>query len=327
MGDVLERADDMRAPEREVPVYLFTGLLESGKTSFIRDTLNDKGFQNKEKTIVILCEEGIEEIDEAAMAKKNVFVERVESKESLNQNFYQRIEEFHNPDRIMIEYNGMWEMDGIDEDDMPETWVLAQVISTVDATTFPMYWNNMRSIIMEQLSLSDMVIMNRCTDQTKRSDFRRCVKLFNKKAQIGYEAAEGFEDALAEEELPYDMEADIIEIEDDDYGIWFMDTMDNPKKYDGKVVRFHAMVFHPKNYSKKEFVPGRFAMTCCADDVQFMGMLCKSKEEVLYPDKEWITVTAQIKREFVKEYRGKGPVLYLREIEKAIKPDDDMVYF
>lgn len=313
--------------EREVPVYLFTGILESGKSSFISDTLNDSGFSRGEKTVLVLCEEGITEFDDAAMAKKNVFIERVESKENLSPEFFAKCESFYKPERVMIEYNGMWEMDAVDEDNMPEEWILAQVIATVDATTFNMYWNNMRSIVIEQLSLADMVILNRCTDQTKRNEFRRCVKLFNKKAQIGYEAAEGFEDLMQEEELPFDIDADVIEIEDDDYGIWYMDAMDNPKKYEGKVVKFNALVYKPKNYPKTCFVPGRFTMTCCADDITFMGMLCKCDKEVPYQDKDWITVTARIKREFLKEYRGKGPVLYMMSMEKGTKPQDDLVYF
>jgi uncharacterized membrane protein YcgQ (UPF0703/DUF1980 family) len=317
----------MNNNEREVPVYLFTGILESGKTSFIRDALNDSGFARGEKTVLIVCEEGVEEYDEVALAKKNVFIELVEDKENLNQEFFKKCEDFYKPERVMIEYNGMWEMKYLDEDDMPKQWVIAQVISTVDATTFNMYWTNMRSIVMDQLSLSDMVIMNRCTNETKRNDFRRCVKLFNKKAQIGYEAAEGYEDMLQEEELPFDIDADVIEIEDDDYGIWFMDAMDNSKKYDGKVVKFNAIVYKPPKYPSTCFVPGRFAMTCCADDISFMGMLCKSKEEIKFADREWITVTARMRREFLKEYKGKGPVLYLISAEKTEKPSDDLIYF
>lgn len=313
--------------EREVPVYLFTGILECGKTSFIRDTLNDAGFHRGEKTLIILCEEGVEEYDDVALSKKNIFIERIEEKEQLNEVFFKKCEDFYHPERVMIEYNGMWELDAIEEDHMPSEWILAQVISMVDATTFPMYWTNMRSILMEQLAISDMVILNRCTNETKRNDFRRCIKLFNKKAQIGYEAAEGYEDMMQEEELPFDLNADIIEIEDDDYGIWFMDAMDNPKKYEGKVVQFHALVYHPPKYPKNCFVPGRFAMTCCADDIAFMGMLCKSETEVPYADKEWIKVTARVRREFLKEYRGKGPVLYLMSAERAVKPEDDLVYF
>ena len=317
------------ATNREVPVYLFTGLLESGKTSFIRDTLNDRGFHKGEKTVIVLCEEGIEEFDEAELAKKNIFFEKVEEKENINPKFFRKCEEFYKPERVMIEYNGMWELDAVNEEVFPEEWVLAQVISFVDATTFDMYWANMRSIMIAQLSRSDMVIMNRCTDKTKRSDFRRCVKLFNKKAQVGYEAAEGYEDALKEEELPFDINADVIEIEDDDYGIWYMDAMENPKKYDGKTVKFNALVYNPPKSSGNSVVPGRFAMTCCADDIAFMGMLCKCVKgvEAHYQDKEWITVTAKIKREFLREYRGKGPVLYLISSSKAEKPEDDLVYF
>lgn len=317
----------MNSNEREVPVYLFTGILESGKTSFIRDALNDPGFARGEKTLLIVCEEGIEEYDEVALSKKNVFVELVEEKESLNREFFKKCEDFHKPERVMIEYNGMWEMSYADEDNMPEEWVIAQVISTVDATTFNMYWTNMRSIVIEQLSLADMVIMNRCTNETKRNDFRRCVKLFNKKAQIGYEAAEGYESMLQEEELPFDIDADVIEIEDDDYGIWFMDAMDNAKKYDGKVVKFNALVYKPPKYPNTCFVPGRFAMTCCADDIAFMGMMCKAKDEIPFADKEWITVTAKVRREFLKEYKGKGPVLHLITAVRSEKPDDDLVYF
>lgn len=313
--------------DREVPVYLFTGMLECGKTSFIRDTLNDAGFHRGEKTLVILCEEGIEEYDEVELAKKNVFFELVEEKDKLTPEFFKKCDEFHKPVRVMIEYNGMWELDAIDEDNMPEDWILAQVISMVDATTFESYWANMRSILMEQLSLSDMIILNRCTDKTKRNDFRRCIKLFNKKAQVGYEAAEGYENLLKEEELPFDLEADVIEIEEDDFGIWFMDAMENPKKYDGKTVKFNAAVINPPRSVPGTFVVGRPAMTCCADDIQFMGMLCKAPKDIKYDNKQWITLTAKIKREFVKEYRGKGPVLHQISSNPCKKPDDELVYF
>lgn len=313
--------------KREVPVFLFTGFLESGKTSFIQDSLNDRGFFNGEKTLLILCEEGEVEYDEVAYSKKNIFIEKVEEQIGLTAEFYQKCDDLHKPERVMIEYNGMWQLEPVLDDNMPEEWELVQVISTVDATTFPMYWNNMRSLVMEQLSLSDLVILNRCTDKTKRNDFRRSIKLFNKKAQIGYEAAEGFEDALKEEQLPFDIDAPIIDIDDDDYGIWYMDIMDNPRKYEGKKVKFNALVFKPKNYPSTSFVPGRFAMTCCADDIQYMGLLCKSAELEGCNDKDWVTVTASIKREFAKEYRGKGPVLYASSIEKGVKPEDDLVYF
>lgn len=312
---------------REVPVFLFTGFLESGKTTFIRDTLEDREFIGNDKVLLIVCEEGMEEYDEAGLAKRKVAVEFVENYEDLSLEYFRKCDELHKPGKVMIEYNGTWNLDPVmKEEYYPKEWILAQVISTVDASTYPVYWNNMRSMIMEQLKLSDVIILNRCDETTKKNDFRRNIKMFNVRAQIAYEAKEGFVGELPDEGLPFDIDADIIDISLEDYGIWFVDAMDNPKKYDGKVVRFQALVFKPPKYGSGIFVPGRFAMTCCADDMTYMGMLCKYPETDRLQDKEWVSVTARVKREFVKEYRGKGPVLYASSVEAAEKPEDILVY-
>lgn len=314
--------------KREVPVFLFTGFLESGKTTFIRDTLEDREFIGNDRVLLIVCEEGMEEYDEMMLAKRRIFVEKVENIEELTAEYLEKCDELHSPQKVMIEYNGTWSLEPLmKEETYPKGWILAQVISTVDASSYLMYWNNMRSMIMEQLKLSDLVILNRCDETTKKNEFRRNVKMFNNRAQIAYEAKPGFKGALPDEGLPFDIEADIIEINDNDYGIWFTDAMDNAKKYDGKVVRFNALVFKPPQYKTGIFVPGRFAMTCCADDMTYMGMLCKYPDTDKLEDKEWVTVTAKIKREFLKEYRGKGPVLYAQSVVPADQPEDTLVYF
>lgn len=84
---------------------------------------------------------------------------------------------------------------------------------------------------------------------------------------------------------------------------------------------------HSKNFEDGYFVPGRMAMTCCADDVTFLGFLCKSKFASRLKNKQWVRVTAEVHLEHRDEYHGIGPVLYARRIEKAIKPEEDMVYF
>ncbi len=313
--------------KREVPVFLFTGFLESGKTSFIKDTLEDKQFIGGDKVLLIVCEEGMEEYDELELARRKIYVERVEELEEITAEYLAKCEEIHKPDKVMIEYNGTWVIDPIiDEDNYPDIWILAQVISTVDATTYGMYWSNMRSMIVEQVKLADLVILNRCDANTKKNEFRRNIKMINSKAQIAYEAHPDFNGPLPDEGMPFDMDADIVDIGMEDYGIWFTDAMDNPKKYDGKVVRFQALVFKPPKYGSGIFVPGRFAMTCCADDMTYLGMLCKYADTDSLNDKDWVTVTAKVKREFVKEYRGKGPVLYATGIEKTPQPDDMLVY-
>lgn len=312
---------------REIPVYLFTGLLESGKTTFIQDTLGEDYFNTGEKTLLILCEEGMTEYDEIEMRDKNVFIQLVEEESQLTEEFFKECQHTYKPKRVMIEYNGMWKLENILEDQYPQNWVLTQVISFVDASTFNMYWGNMRSIMIDQLSMSDMIILNRCDENTKRNDFRRAMKLFNKKAQIGYDFIEGFDGSAMEEELPFDMEADVIEIDDDDYGIFYMDIMEKTNKYAGKTVKFHGIFFRPEGYNQNVFVPGRFAMTCCADDISYMGILCKAEQNVTFKERDWLEITACIQCEYVKEYQDMGPVLYLKEIKAADKPEDELVYF
>ncbi len=312
---------------REIPVYLFTGLLESGKTTFIQDTLGEEYFNTGEKTLLILCEEGMEEYDEIEMRDKNVFIELVEEEQQLTEDFFKKCQSTYKPKRILIEYNGMWKLEKVLEDQYPQNWVLTQVISFVDASTFNMYWGNMRSIMIDQLSMSDMIILNRCDENTKRNDFRRAMKLFNKKAQIGYDFIEGFDGSAMEEQLPFDLEADVIEIDDDDYGIFYMDIMENTNKYAEKTVKFHGIFFRPDGYGQNVFVPGRFAMTCCADDISYMGILCKSEENVSFRERDWLEITAKIQCEYVKEYQDMGPVLYLKEVKAAQKPEDELVYF
>ena len=215
--------------------------------------------------------------------------------------------------------------------ELPKYWMIVQQLATVDATTFDMYLANMRTMIMEQLFSADVVIFNRCDDSTDKGKYRRNVKALNRKAQLVYERADGTLDERPEE-LPFDITADEIEISDADYAIWYMDCQDNPKKYEGKKVSFLALVYNPDKLKKGIMVPGRFAMTCCVEDVRFIGFRCvcdyvTGKQLEGYRDRDFIMLTARAKSEFCKEYKGQGIVLYAMDIESASKPEDDLVYF
>lgn len=309
-----------------IPVYLITGFLDSGKTTFLRDTLQDSEFLDGEKTVLLLCEEGEEEYDNDILAEKNVTVLTVENEEDLNPRFLMDIKKTYKPEKVMIEFNGTWSVARLLENGFPNGWELAQMITTVDAGTFETYMNNMRQMMMEQISSTELVIFNRCTAETKKNSFRKAIKTFNRRAQVVYEALDG-EDGIDDEvELPYDMEAELIEIEDDDYGIFYLDALDDPQKYVGKTVSFTAMVYRSKELPKGTFVPGRFAMTCCADDITFIGFLCKGEQANYFKMREWVKVTAVIQCEYYKEYEGEGPVLYLKKIEPAKKPEDHLIY-
>lgn len=312
----------------EVPVYLFTGFMDSGKTTLICQTLLQNDFGEGSKTLLIACEDGDEEYEEEALKKANIDLVMLKESEEFTETALKKLNDAYHPDQVFIEYNGTWEMAVFLDTSMPKDWVLIQSLATVDASTFEVYLANMRTMMMEQLFLADVVIFNRCDDDTPKGKFRRTVKAKNRKAQIVYERADGTVDENDMEELPYDLDADVIEISDMDYGIFYLDAMDDPKKYEGKKVRFLALVYRPENKLKKGvLIPGRFAMTCCVEDITFIGFKCKSEKASQIPHKSWITITAELKVEFAMEYKGKGPVLYALDMQKAEAPEDELVYF
>lgn len=310
----------------EIPIYLFTGFMDSGKTTLIKETLLENGFAEQGKSLIICCEDGDIAYDEEELAKVNTNLVMVQKEEDFTGDYLNKLSAEYQPDQIFIEYNGTWGMDTLLETKMPKGWEIIQALATVDATTFDLYLSNMRTMIMEQLFQADVVIFNRCDDSTDKGKYRRNVKALNRKAQLVYERADGTLDER-EEELPFDISGDELDITDADYAIWYMDCMENPKKYEGKKVKYLALVYNPEKLKKGVFVPGRFAMTCCADDVTFIGFKCKYPEEEKIPHKSWIQITAEVRVEFAREYKGKGPVLYPVSIEPAEKPEDELVYF
>lgn len=311
----------------EIPVYVLAGFLESGKTTLMRDTLDDPEFSAGEKTLLIVCEEGVEEYDEEMLKRWNASMVEVESPDDLTKDYFAKLQKKYRPERVMVEYNGTWKMETIQNAEFPSRWVIVQVITTVDASTFDNYMSNMRPIMIEQLTGSDMIIFNRCDKDTKKAAYRRSIKVVNRKAAIYFEAFPGSEDLPEEDFLPFNADADFIELEDDDFGIWYIDAMDNPKKYEGKTVRFKGMVYKADRLGKNYFVPGRFAMTCCADDVAFIGFLCEYPKVSELKLRSWWTVTAKVRVEYTREYKCEGPVLEALELVPAEQPEEKLVYF
>lgn len=313
----------------EIPVYFFTGFMDSGKTTLIQETLFENGFaEDDDRILIIACEDGDVEYDTEKLKTINASVATIDTEAEFNTEHLQEIADQYRPDVVFVEYNGTWGVGEVYEMELPKNWVIVQSLATVDATTFEMYMANMRSMMMEQFFQAEVVIFNRCDDNTPKSKFRGNIKAVNRPAQIVYERADGTIDDR-EEELPFDINADVIEISDADYALWFMDCMENPKKYDGKKVHFLGLVYNPKDGKLKRgvIVPGRFAMTCCVEDITFLGMMCKTGMENTPEHRSWIDLTARIQVEFAREYKGKGPILYPIEMKPAEKPQDELVYF
>ena len=318
--------------EMEIPVYVFMGFLESGKTSFIQDTLEEDYFNNGERTLLFACEEGMEEYDEELLKKTNTTLVYVEEEEDFNKDFLiSKVLQYY-PDRVIIEYNGMWSVERMmtEMDDTP--LLVFQTIVTVNGETFDLYMNNMRSLAVEMYKIAEMVIINRCTAEMPRATWRRSIKAVNRRAQVLFESVD--DDDMGEEDdtLPFDIEGDEIHLEDEDYGIWFVDAMERPEVYDGKTMVMKTRVFKSIRLPKGCFVPGRHAMTCCADDIQFIGYLChtnhaKSSTIKSLKNKMWVNLTAEVRIEYNKEYGEEGPVLYAKRVEGAEPPVDELVYF
>lgn len=321
----------MASEEDEIPVYFFYGFMDSGKTTLVKETLFENGFADDlDRFLLIVCEDGDEEYDEKAINAIGGTLVTIENEEDFTEENLQKLTDAYKPEAVFIEYNGTWEVGPIYEMDGPKDWTIVQALATVDATTFEMYMLNMRTMMSEQLFKADVVIFNRCPDDVKKAKFRANVKSVNRRAQIVYLREDGTIDDRPEE-LPFDINTDPIEITDADYALWFSDCMDHPEKYNGKDVHFTALVYNPKEGKGKlkpgTIVPGRFAMTCCVQDIQFLGMKCKYPKSDEIGHKSWIDLTAKVKNEFAKEYRGKGPVLYPIDIKPTSKPEDELVYF
>lgn len=306
------------------PVYMINGFLESGKTEFITYTLAQPYFRIKGKTLIIACEEGEVEYESDLLKKANAVVEWIEEEEDFNTNYLVELEKKHKPDRIIIEYNGMWNFKNMR---LPWHWKIEQQITTIDGATFPMYFTNMRSLLAEMVRKSEMIIFNRCDGIEELNVYKRNIKAVNPNADIIFEDANGEIDTIFEEDLPFDLNAPIIELDNTGYGIWYLDSLDHLERYIGKTIKFKAMVLIPEGFQKNYFVPGRMAMTCCVDDMAFLGFACEYEGASALKQKEWVEVTASISKEYWEDYKGEGPILHAISVVKTKAPKDEIINF
>ena len=312
--------------EPDVMVYLMTGFLDSGKTQFLKFTLEQDYFQIDGKTLLILCEEGEEEYAPMEMLKYGVVIERLEDREDLTEEWLEEMNRKHEPERVVIEYNGMWKVSDLESMKMPAGWAIEQKITTVDASTFQMYLTNLKPLFVEMVRGAELVLFNRCEDKKPLAGYRRSVKVVSPQAEVIFEDEEGEVSNIFEGDVPYDLKALVIEIRREDYGIWYVDMMENPDRYKGKVVEFTAKVLKPKAFPSKVFLPGRMAMTCCADDTTFLGYVCRSAYAPKLKPGQWVKVRAKVRFANLSIYRGEGPVLEAENIEPA-EPIEELVYF
>ncbi|WP_294449432.1 GTP-binding protein [uncultured Gemmiger sp.] len=322
---------------KEIPVYLFVGMLESGKTRFIQETMEDPQFDSGDKTLLLVCEEGEEEYNSDKFGFGGVTVATLEDKSELNRKNLEELAARSGCGRVVIEYNGMWLIQDL-VDAMPENWLIYQCLATADGTTIKTYAgdNAMRSLLLDKLRVSELLVVNRAeqvNDDESRQLIHKLVRQASRRCDIAYEFANGsvaYDDIP--DPLPFDVNAPVIDIPEEYFGVWYMDCMDDMKKYDGKTVKFLAQVCQTSRAGKDSFVPGRFAMTCCVQDIQFVGFPCRYDAYKALKQRDWITVTAKVNVKFHPIYKGQtpdatGPVLTALSVEPAQAPAQDVVMF
>ncbi len=308
-----------------IPVYVINGFLDSGKTEFITYTLGQPYFQSRSTTLLIVCEEGENEYDEKLLKKSRTVMEVIEEEEDFTSQNLISLEKKHKPSRIIVEYNGMWNVKNMK---FPWHWKMEQQITMINGVTFASFFTNMKSLVAEHIRQSELIIMNRCDGmEDKLAGYKRNIMALNQNAEIIFENAAGEMNVTLEEDLPYDLNADPIILDDMGYGFWYLDALDNMERYKGRTIEYTAMVLHPQSFPKGYFVPGRMAMTCCADDMAFLGYACRYDDADSLEQKAWVKITAKVQIEYFEDYGKEGPVLHAVKVEAAKKPKNEVISF
>ena len=309
----------------DIPVYLFAGFLDGGKTSFINGILQD-GFAREDPTLLICCEEGTEEYDPRAL--DNVTVVNVEEETGLNRFFLKQCEKKYKPRQVLVEFNGMWSLGRFYQDALPNNWVLYQIMTMVEASTFDVYAKNLGQLMMEKITNADMIVFNRCDESLRAALRQRNLRMVNRRANIYLENSDGTSEDYADDSVcPFDLEQDVIDIPDDDFGVWYVDVMEHPERYEGKTVHAKTVVCHLPQYPG-EVILGRFAMTCCVEDITFLGLVARGEGFDAYANRAWADVTGVVHLEDHKAYQGQdGPVLHVTALSPAEKPKEEVLTF
>lgn len=312
----------------ETPVYVFTGFLGGGKTTFMQRTLADKRFNNGLSTLVLLCEDGEEELDPSKFAnEKSIHIEMIDGLEDLNETRLAELQQKYKAKRVLLEYNGMWLFEKFLEA-MPEGWLIYQECSMADATDYLVYNANMRNLVGDKLKNADMIVFNHMKPDTDKMALHKVVRSISKRCNIIFDYGDHAEQDDIVDPLPFDVKADVIDIGDNDYGVWYADTAEHPEVYDGKTVKFKGLVAKEGKLPPNCFVIGRHVMTCCAADVQYCGLACRWTGVNALKHLDWVTITAKVTFEKTKIYGGEeGPIMNVVSCVKADEPDPEVVTF
>ena len=310
-----------------LPIFVINGFLEAGKTQFMKFTMQQEYFQTEGNTLLIVCEEGEEEYDKELLESTHTTVKYIDDISDFTKEKMIEFTKEVDPERILIEWNGLWEQDKIQ---IPDIWYVNQMITIYDTSTLDLYIKNkdLKAYMGKMLKDSELVICNRADDIDEEilSTYHLQIKAMAPNAEIIFEGEDGEITGDFSINLPYNLDDSKLVIKPEEYGIFYVDAMDRTEKYDGKEVEFVAQVVRPDGIGDDILIPGRRAMTCCEADIQFLGFVCHYKGAKNFKNKDWVKVKGKIKYEMSPQYRAKGPVIYANDI-LLTGPIDGLVQF
>jgi len=307
-----------------IPVYIVNGFFESGKTEFLLYTLAQSYFRIKGKTLLILCEEGESMYTSDLLQSTNTSLAIIEKIEDFTASKITTLINESKPERIIVEWNGMWDFRKMI---LLKDWEIAQQITLIDAATFSMFFTNMRSFLAEMMRESELIIMNRCDGyEDKLSNYKRNIKAINPTAEIIFENHEGEIVELLEDELPYDLKTSPIVLMNPGYGVWFLDALEHKTRYNEKIIEFVGKVLKPDSLPEDYFVPGRMVMSCCADDMTFLGYACHYKKTKELKQGEWVHIIARISYGTLQG-QEESPILEAISVNQTEAPKEPIIDF
>ena len=264
---------------KQIPVFVINGFLEAGKTQFTKFTMQQDYFITNGKTLLIVCEEGEEEYDKEMLEKYNTVAIYIEDLEELSLDKLRKLDKEYKPERVIIEWNGIWLQDKLV---IPSEWFINQMVSIFDTSTMDLYFKNMKAFMGPMLKYTELIICNRADDieEETLAKYHLSLRAMAANAEIVFEGKDGEIRGDFSIELPYNLDDKIIKIENKDFGIFYVDSID----------------------------------TCCEDDVQYLGHICNYKGAINLKNRQWVKVRARLEYKYHDAYKQEGPVFEAIEV-------------
>ncbi len=305
------------------PCYVFSGFIDAGKTTAIKESLRDPNFNTGERTLLVVFEQGDVEYDEDFLEETNCDIVYLDKITELDEAKVNELDKRFKPDRVIIELNGMQDDNLLFAGIERPKWLVVDFLTFFDATQLKFQMLNMKQFVYNHVINSAICYINRSDDQDLVY-FRNNLKAINRQLMVVFLDNEGRVTKRMEQEL-FDTSKD-LEISDEDYGLWYIDAVDDADKYDGCNITLKLRHLETLSEYENVCIMGRQAMVCCSNDLQNIGLTCINVDPKRIEEGKYYYLKGKL--QCVNDEEGyRTCVLNVREIKNAPAPEDEYVSF